>query len=150
MTAPRSSSDRFPPVAELVPHEPPMVLIDELVAWTPERARVRAQVRAGSPFVEAGRAPAVVLIEVMAQAIAAASGMAHHLRGGKLGRGVLLGTRELELAVDELRVGDELAIDVVKQLDDGKTARYACTVEREGQTIARAELNVMIVIERQT
>lgn len=134
----------LPPVAELVPHEPPMLLIDELVAWTPEQARVRAQVRAGSPFVEAGRAPALVLVEIMAQAVAAASGMAHRQRGGQLGRGVLLGTRELELTIDELQVGDQLFIDVTRQFDEGKLLRYACTVEREGQTIARAELNVMI------
>ncbi len=121
-----------------------MLLIDELVAWTPERARVRAKIRAGSPFVEAGRAPALVVIEIMAQAIAAASGMVEHLRGRKLGRGMLLGTRELELEIDELGVGDELTIEVTRQHDDGTLARYACVVERAGQTIARAELNVMI------
>lgn len=140
MTTARS----LPPIAELVPHEPPMLLIDELLAWTPVRARVRAQVRAGSPFVEAGRAPALVLIEIMAQAIAAASGMARRQTGGQPLRGVLLGTRELELTIDELAVGDVLIIDVARQLDDGTLARYACSVEREGQVVARAELNVMI------
>jgi predicted hotdog family 3-hydroxylacyl-ACP dehydratase len=148
MTNALHGSDRFPAVAELVPHEPPMLLIDELLAWSPEQARVRAQVRAGSPFVEAGRAPALVLVELMAQAVAAASGMARRQTGAPPVRGVLLGTRELELMIDELAVGDALTIDVARQLDDGTVARYACSVERAGRIIARAELNVMI--ERQT
>jgi predicted hotdog family 3-hydroxylacyl-ACP dehydratase len=146
MTATRSS--QFPPIAELVPHEPPMLLIDELLAWTPEQARVRALVRTGSPFVEAGRAPAVALVEIMAQAVAASSGMARRRSGGRPVRGVLLGTRELELEVDEIAVGDVLTIDVTKDFEGDGLARYACSVEREGRTIARAELNVMI--ERQT
>lgn len=138
----------FPPVAELVPHEPPMLLIDELVEWTPERARVRAQVRAGSPFVEAGRAPALMLLEIMAQAIAAAGGMTRRQAGDRLVHGVLLGTRELELTIDELAVGDVLMVDVAREFDDGTLARYACSVARQDQVVARAELNVMI--ERQT
>jgi predicted hotdog family 3-hydroxylacyl-ACP dehydratase len=148
MTARSKHPGGFPPIAELVPHEPPMLLVDELLAWTPEQARVRAQVRAGSPFVEAGRAPAVALLEIMAQAIAAATGMARRQVGGPPVRGVLLGTRELELAVDELAVGDVLIIDVVLHFEGDELARYACSVEREGQTIARAELNVMT--ERQS
>ncbi len=145
MTSPASTSGAFPPVAELVPHEPPMLLIDELLAWTPERAQVRAQVRAGSPFVSEGRAPALVMIEIMAQAVAAAAGMDWRQRGeDRVERGVLLGTRELALSVDELHVGDELRIDVAREFDDGTLFRYACSVEREGQRLASAELNVMI------
>lgn len=141
------ASLRIPPIAELVPHEPPMLLVDELVEWSPERARVRACVRAGNPFVEGGRAPALVLLEIMAQAVAAAGGMREHLRGSKPSRGFLLGTRELELAVDELALGDELELEVERLHDDGKLVRYACSARRGGDTLARAELNVMIAAE---
>jgi predicted hotdog family 3-hydroxylacyl-ACP dehydratase len=124
-----------------------MLLVDELLEWSPERARVRACVRAGNPFVEAGRAPALLLIEIMAQAVAAAGGMQQHLRGEAPRRGFLLGTRELELDVDELALGDELELEVERVHDDGKLIRYACLARRGADTLARAELNVMIAAE---
>lgn len=140
-------STRLPPIAELVPHEPPMLLVDELVEWSPERARVRARVRAGNPFVEAGRAPALVLLEIMAQAVAAAGGMLQHQRGKPARRGFLLGTRELELLVDELALDDELDIAVERLHDDGTLIRYACVARRGTAPLARAELNVMIAAD---
>ena len=139
----------FPPVAELVPHEPPMLLVEELLAWTPERARVAATIRAGSPFVVGERMPAAILLEYMAQAIAVANGMADHVAGVELGEvGLLLGTRELELSVDELAVGDALELLVTREFSDGKLARYACVTVRAGepedQALARATINVMV------
>jgi predicted hotdog family 3-hydroxylacyl-ACP dehydratase len=86
----------YPPVAELVPHEAPMILVDELVEWSPTHARVRAQVRRGGPFVDAGQLPGTILLEYMAQAVAVAEGMSGRVSGrGDIG--VLLGVRELNL-----------------------------------------------------
>jgi predicted hotdog family 3-hydroxylacyl-ACP dehydratase len=137
---------RFPPVAELVPHEPPMLLVDELLEWTPEAALVRATIRAGSPFVTQDRMPATILLEHMAQAIAVADGMASRTAGRPAGQiGVLLGTRELELCCDELAVGEVLELRVVREHSDGKLARYACTATRAGELLARATINVMLM-----
>src|SRR5690606_39184237 len=57
--------------------------------------------------------------------------------------GLLLGTRELELACEELSVGDTLELRVVREYADGKLARYACTATRAEQLLARATINVM-------
>jgi predicted hotdog family 3-hydroxylacyl-ACP dehydratase len=141
-----SDAVRFPPVAELVPHEPPMLLVDELLEWSPDAALVRATIRAGSPFVTLDRMPATILLEHMAQAIAVANGMADRQAGRVAGEvGVLLGTRELELFCDELAVGEVLELRVVREFADGKLARYACTAARAGELLARATINVMIV-----
>jgi predicted hotdog family 3-hydroxylacyl-ACP dehydratase len=135
----------FPPVAELVPHEPPMLLVDELVEWSPDSALVRATIRAGNPFVTQGRMPATVLLEHMAQAIAVANGMADRVAGRNAGEiGLLLGTRELELFCDELGVGELLELRVVREFSDAKLARYACTAARAGELLARATINVMV------
>jgi predicted hotdog family 3-hydroxylacyl-ACP dehydratase len=141
-----SDADRFPPVAELVPHEPPMLLVDELLEWSPETALVRATIRAGSPFVSQDRMPATILLEHMAQAIAVANGMADRAAGRVASElGLLLGTRELELHCDELAVGDVLELRVVREFSDGKLARYACTAAHAGELVARATINVMLV-----
>ena len=135
---------RFPPVAELVPHEPPMLLVDELLEWSPDAALVRATIRAGNPFVSGDRMPATILLEHMAQAIAVANGMADRQAGRVVAEiGLLLGTRELELFCDELAVGETLELRVVLEFADDKLARYACTAARAGELLARATINVM-------
>jgi predicted hotdog family 3-hydroxylacyl-ACP dehydratase len=134
-----------------------MILIDELVEWSPERALVRARVRAGGPFVVAGRMPATILLEYMAQAIAAAEGMSGRQRerapshqashqASRQAPGLLLGTRELELDAEELSVGDTLEIHVERSFSDPDSglASYACEVQRDGQRLAAAVVNVMI------
>jgi predicted hotdog family 3-hydroxylacyl-ACP dehydratase len=134
----------FPSVAELVPHEPPMLLVDELLEWSADAALVGATIRAGSPFVSGDRMPATILLEHMAQAIAVANGMADRVAGRASGQiGLLLGTRELELFCDELSVGDALELRVVREFADERLARYACTAARDGELLARATINVM-------
>ncbi|MFO7562543.1 MAG: hypothetical protein R6X02_07855 [Enhygromyxa sp.] len=139
-----SEALEFPPVAELVPHEPPMLLVDELLEWSPEAARVGATIRAGNPFVSDERMPASILLEHMAQAIAVANGMADRVAGRSSAElGLLLGTRELELFCDELEVGDAIELRVVREFVGDKLARYACTAARAGELLARATINVM-------
>jgi predicted hotdog family 3-hydroxylacyl-ACP dehydratase len=143
-TEPPLAQERtFPPVAELVPHDAPMILVDELVEWSPTAARVRAQIRRGGPFVTEGRLPATVLLEYMAQAIAVADGMTGHVTGRR-DIGLLLGTRELDLSVAELAVGDELDIRVEQRFADARLASYACEVLRDGERLAHATVNVMV------
>jgi predicted hotdog family 3-hydroxylacyl-ACP dehydratase len=148
---PESTQDRaLLPVAELVPHEPPMLLIDELIEWSPTRSLVRARVRAGGPFVVAGRMPSTILLEYMAQAIAGAEGVSNKAgdqANGQRAPGVLLGTRELELDIHELAVGDTLEIRVEQQFSDADSglASYACEVHRGGQRLAAAVVNVMLI-----
>lgn len=133
----------FPPVAELVPHDPPMILVDELVEWSPTQALVRAQIRRGGPFVIADRLPATILLEYMAQAIAVADGMTGHVTGRR-DIGLLLGIRELSLEVEELEVGDSIDIRVEQRFADTKLASYACEVRRADQRLAHGTVNVMI------
>lgn len=147
----------FPPVAELVPHAAPMLLVDELIAWSWEQAWVQATVRAGGPFVIGGQMPGTILLEYMAQAIAVAEGMATRAAGGdpqagaQVGEGavgLLLGTRDLELRVGWLAVGDRLDLRVRREASDGQLARYACTAQRSnepgGEPLALASITVMM------
>jgi predicted hotdog family 3-hydroxylacyl-ACP dehydratase len=143
MTNAHEPQSGFPPVAELVPHEAPMLLVDELVEWSPTQARVRAQVRRGGPFVSDDRLPATILLEYMAQAVAVAEGMAGRA-SGRREMGLLLGVRELNLEVDAVAVGDVLDIHVAKRFADDKLASYACEVRRGEQLLANGAVNVML------
>ena len=136
-------SQAYPSVDELVPHDAPMILVDELVEWSPTEALVRATVRSGGAFVVDGRVPGTVLLEYMAQAIAVADGMSARITG-KTDVGLLLGTRELSLACDHVAVGDVLDVRVRQEFADASVARYACEVARAGDRLADAVVNVML------
>jgi predicted hotdog family 3-hydroxylacyl-ACP dehydratase len=142
MTNPHEPQSGYPPVAELVPHEAPMILVDELVEWSPTHARVRAQVRRGGPFVSDGQLPATILLEYMAQAVAVADGMGGRV-SGRREIGVLLGVRELNLEIDAVAIGDVLDIHVAHRFRDDALASYDCEVRRAGQLLASGAVNVM-------
>jgi predicted hotdog family 3-hydroxylacyl-ACP dehydratase len=123
-----------------------MILVDELIEWSPTRACVRAQVRRGGPFVSEGRLSATILLEYMAQAIAVADGMTAR-ESGRVDRpdmGLLLGVRELKLTVDAVAVGDVLDIHVAPRFGDGTLASYDCEVRRTDELLASGAINVML------
>ncbi len=132
----------LPPVAELLPHAPPMVLIDELVEAAEGRVAARVTLRPDSPFVEDGRVPAIVAIEYMAQTIGAYAGLRARAAGGPPRIGFLLGTRELSLDVDAFAVGDELTIEARHVFGDEQLGSFQCELRRAGQTLASALVNV--------
>lgn len=102
----------YPPIVELVPHRPPMLLLDRVLSYDGERVVCETVLEAGSPFVEQGRVPAVVGIEYMAQAIAAGAGLSARDSGETTARmGFLLGCRDSAIAVDSFQVGDRLTVE---------------------------------------
>jgi predicted hotdog family 3-hydroxylacyl-ACP dehydratase len=132
----------LPPIAELLPHSAPMILLDEVVAFDGVRIRCRATIRRDSMFVSEGRVRAVVALEYMAQAVAAFAGMRGRAAGAAPRIGYVIGTRELTLEADHYVVGDELVIDAEEVWDDERMASFRCRVSRDGRCVAEAGLNV--------
>jgi len=142
----RSGGPIFPPLTELVPHRPPMLLLDEVVAWEAEgegeRVECRVALRPDSPFVEGGTVPATIAIEYMAQCIAVHAGLRGHARREPVRIGYLLGAREVTLEADEFRVGDELRVEAFHLWGDDAMGSFSCAVRRAGVVVARGTLNV--------
>ncbi len=83
-----------PDILQLIPHQLPMALLDELIDHGPGHVRARMRVTNGKPFVDAaGRFPAWAGIELMRQAIAAFGGLESRACGQPVRIGFLLGTR---------------------------------------------------------
>jgi predicted hotdog family 3-hydroxylacyl-ACP dehydratase len=132
----------YPPIAELLPHAPPMVLLDEVVDAAEGRIVARVSLRADSLFVEADSVPALVAIEYMAQTIGAYAGLRARETGQPVRMGYLLGTRELSLEVDAFHVGDVLLIEATHVWGDDQLGSFQCTVSRDERSVARALVNV--------
>ena len=133
----------YPPIVDLVPHRPPMLLLDRVLSYDGERVVCETVLEAGSPFVEQGHVPAVVAIEYMAQAIAAGAGLSARDRGEETTRmGFLLGCRDLAIAVDSFQVGDRLTVEARRTWGEKELGRFACKVRRGDEVLVEGALTV--------
>jgi predicted hotdog family 3-hydroxylacyl-ACP dehydratase len=113
-------------VAELLPHRPPMILLDEILGY--DEGSLSAAVRVGpaSLFVESGAVPAHIGLEYMAQACGAFAGVVARERGAPVRIGFVLGTRQYRAHVPSFRCGDRLVVTVsVLYQDAGRLAAEA-------------------------
>jgi len=134
----------FPPIGALVPHAPPMLLLDEVVESAPGLTRCAVRLRPDAPFMEGGRVRALVALEYMAQAAAACAGLRAGQAGRPPGGGLLLGTRELTLRVAHLSAGDALEVEARNLAEDGPLSSFRCRVRRGEELVAEAVLTVYL------
>nr|WP_320116010.1 hypothetical protein [uncultured Desulfuromonas sp.] len=96
----------------LLPHRPPMLLVDALVAFAPGRGTVISEVHGEDLFVrEDGTLEPVAFVELIAQSYAAIKGYEDTLNGVSVREGFLVGGRRVKL-LSKAHVGDRLTIDI--------------------------------------
>jgi predicted hotdog family 3-hydroxylacyl-ACP dehydratase len=130
------------PVSDLLPHKPPMVLLDSVVESSEDTIHTLVSICSGIPFFRDGVVPAYVAIEYMAQTIGAWNGLRMRVENKEPKVGFLLGTRELKLQVSAFQEGDELHVYGKSKYSDGEMASFECWVELKGEKVASAILNV--------
>ncbi len=134
------------PLEELLPHRPPMVLIDAVESFDAEARRLVARVTIGENqlFVDGKGVPNWVAIEYMAQTAAALVGYYdRHVAPGQPARpGLLLGTRKLDLKFERFEAGRTYHIAAENAFCDSDAASFVCSIEDDsGATVATANLN---------
>jgi len=132
----------YPALRSLLPHRPPMILIDELVHCGPQEVVCAVTIRDDAPFVTDGRLPALISIEYFAQTVAAFYGYISQ-SSEQFTMGMLLGTRELELHTDYLHVGDVLTVTGHEQWNGGNLAQFRCELHRGRELLAHAAISVL-------
>lgn len=116
----------YPPLTAFMPHRPPMLFLDALIAHDDTSVVVEKTFRADDVFVEQGRVSSFVVIELFAQAAAAHFGYAGFQRGGQFTSGALLGTRKIDLHVPTLAVGEALQVHAKQTFAMPPAAQYDC------------------------
>ena len=132
----------FPPLTELLPHAPPMILLDAVVARTHDSITCEVGVRAGAPFCGPRGVDAVVALEYMAQAAGIYAGLATHAGGEPVRPGFLIGCSELDLEVDIVPVNTRLLVEVKQVWGDADLGQFQGKVHDDAQVIATATFNV--------
>ena len=129
------------PVRELLPHDPPMVLLDRVISCEESSLVAEVVVKPESMFCNESGVPAWVGIEYMAQSVAAHAGAMARQRGGAPVIGYLLGTRSYKSAVSEFPIGASLTIVVEQLFVEMGLGAFACRIDM-GETVAEAQINV--------
>jgi len=129
-------------VDELVPHSGRMSLLSNIVDYGDDWLQAEVVISRDSMFADALGVPAWIGLEYMAQAIAAYSGLAERLQGGKPKIGFLLGTRKYECTAERFSIGQKLRVRVQPELLGTNDLNvFNCELEGDGVS-AQAVVNV--------
>ena len=115
-------------VEDLIPHRPPMVLIDAVESVDLQSCTLVASFTARDEWSGNWFA-----LEYMAQTAAALAGVFDKEAGEPAGRpGFLLGTRRLDLGIAEFVPGKKYLVKVVREYEDGDSAAFSCEIRQAG------------------
>ncbi len=132
----------FPPIAFVVPHQGPMVLLDRIVDWAPGKIECALRVQEGARFVEDGRLEAPFTIEHMAQAVAACLGYEAYIGGLGVRVGMIVACREFTAYRAAAAVGEELRVDAERERGNDTLSHFRCAVRRGEDSFAMATLTL--------
>lgn len=135
--------DGFGPVADYLPHRPPMLLIDDIVEVTDARAVCTTTIHPDCVFAIADRVHPAAMIEFVAQTCAIGVGVQGARKGEPPRTGLILACREIAFAIDEFAVGDQLTITVHRVFGQTQMAAFSGTVSRGGQVCVTILLSVV-------
>ena len=142
------------PIADLVPHRPPMILLDAAGGMEGDSFKATLRIRPGIPFFTDGGVPAWVGLEYMAQTIGAYNGALGLVRSGTVKPGMLLGTREYTASVPVFPEGTELEVLVrIDIFQEGGVSSMDCRIRAAGAAgaeLARAQVTVIEVPDIRT
>lgn len=137
----------YPPITDLLPHRPPMLLLREVLSHSPAETCCEAVIEPGFAAACGGEAPAAFALEMIAQAAAAHHGLCLRHPGPRATRGLLLGSRRLQLGRRALPTGERLRVIVLGGNSApvaGELIRFEGRVEDQtGQVLAAGDATVL-------
>lgn len=121
---------------DFIPHQKPMVFIDDLVEIGENYAVAQLSIRPELMFCEAQGLPTWSSIELMAQTISAYAGSQGQALGQAPKIGFLLGTRKLHLPVPFFEMDKIVTVRAERQYLHEGLGQFACEIYYQGYTIS--------------
>ena len=133
------------PIAELLPHAAPMILLDRAVQADGQAFSAEVDIRPSSLFHQKGGVPAWIGLEYMAQTAAARSGAVALVQGRPQGSGMLVGSRNFRALQALFPDGQTLRVTVHEfASQEGGLQVMDCRIDDpSGKTLALARLNLL-------
>lgn len=134
----------YPPIAQLVPHEPPMLAVEELVSCEKGKASGRLTVRDGLLFVRDGQLDTVITLEYMAQTVAACLGYEAINEGGAVRVGMVVACRAYQLHRPRVAVGETLLFEVERVQGTADMSQFdGRTLDEQGALVAEVSMTLV-------
>lgn len=134
------------PIADVLPHSAPMILLDELVCYDAENVSCRVTITPTTAFFDRAKqgVPSYVGCEYMAQTIAAYGGAHARDDAKEVKIGFLLGSRKYHAEVGVFKVAQSLLIEAKKLIQDQSgLCVFDCVIKDEDDAVlATAKINV--------
>jgi predicted hotdog family 3-hydroxylacyl-ACP dehydratase len=131
------------PVANLLPHAPPMVLLDEVLGWDMGRVLAALTIRPDSPFfISEDGVPSYVGLEYMAQTCGLYAGIEALNHDQPVRLGFLLGTRNYTASANWFRLGQRLVIEATEVYRQETMGVFGCRITHDNVELASAQLNL--------
>lgn len=132
--------------AAYLPHEAPMLLLEQVVDVTASGAHCRVTVSPDGvlrPFLDPhGHLPGWYALELMAQTIGVWSGWHRQQQGEPLiDLGMVLGARELVCESGLMAAGARLDITVERLIQDPRFGSFESVIQVAGQPVASGRIN---------
>lgn len=132
----------FPPIADLLPHRPPMLWVDEVLFHEGDEVRCGLTLRADHVFASGGAIEPITSVEWMAQTVGALVGLYDRKRSLSPRPGYLIAIPEAHFLVESFAVGDVLELWARRVWGDETLASFESQVRRAGELAAKAQLSV--------
>jgi len=138
--------NKLPNITDLVPHDAPMILVDNIIAVDETTIHCQVFISAESQFFDPqSRAiNSYVGIEYMAQSVSAWSGYRSYLKNEPSPIGFLLGTRRYDTESDLFYEGDILDVYAEKLMESEGMGAFSCSIKCKNKLLAIAQLNVFV------
>lgn len=132
----------FPPVSELVPHRPPMLLLVRVLHYGGADIECQARLPRSGPMVAAHRVGVLWALELVAQACAAWSGLASG-GGEPVTAGYVIASPRFEFATSELPREVALVVRATHVGGDTAVSSFAGSVSFGDRRLAHGTLTVI-------
>jgi predicted hotdog family 3-hydroxylacyl-ACP dehydratase len=131
------------PVADLLPHAPPIVLLDEVLGWDEGRVIAALTIRPESPFFMTNNGiPSYVGLEYMAQTCGVYAGIEALNLDQPVRLGFLLGTRNFHASTSWFCPGYRLVIEATEICRQETMGVFGCRITHDDVELASAQLNL--------
>lgn len=133
-------------VLELIPHRPPMLLINQIVSLSSTESKARVLIDEQTPFYQPDKGvPTWIGLEYMGQTAALIAGFQQREGTTKPHRGFLMGSRKYQTERDYFELSENLIISCQEAALVGESlATFNCTIitQESEQIVAKAMLSV--------
>lgn len=136
---------------EYLPHDEPMVLIDEVLHVDENTTRTKCIIddeHVLKPFIEKDGVPSFITLELLAQSVGIWSGYFSKKSGQKkCPLGMVIGGRDIKNHNEFFKKGSVLEIEVVKIMHDDTIGSFEGSIKENGLIVCTGRVNVVKVTD---